>query len=358
MRYLKKVILTTGGTGGHIYPALSVAEALRKKGVEVLFVGTSIRMEKDIVPKAGFKFIGLNIAPPRTLKNIFGYIRGVFQGIALVFKEKPDAIIGFGNYISIPVLVGGVLFGKKIYLQEQNANLGGTNKLFYRFAKKIFLAFEKTYDDIPMKYQAKCLVTGNPLREEIYSIKGQKEREKLKVEPNEKILLITGGSLGAKEINDTVLKNWDRILEDKNIRLYWATGEKNYDEISKSIRRAKIQDTVRPYFENMINIIAAADLVVCRAGALTISEIIQLEKPAVVIPYNSIKVGQYANGKLLKDVGAALMYKNSEANLAIEKAFELLENKNELDIMKINIRNLKQENAAEKIIESLDIWRK
>lgn len=226
MRYLKKVILTTGGTGGHIYPALSVAEALRKKGVEVLFVGTSIRMEKDIVPKAGFKFIGLNIAPPRTLKNIFGYIRGVFQGIALVFKEKPDAIIGFGNYISIPVLVGGVLFGKKIYLQEQNANLGGTNKLFYRFAKKIFLAFEKTYDDIPMKYQAKCLVTGNPLREEIYSIKGQKEREKLKVEPNEKILLITGGSLGAKEINDAVLKNWDRILEDKNIRLYWATGEK------------------------------------------------------------------------------------------------------------------------------------
>lgn len=358
MRYLKKVILTTGGTGGHIYPALSVAEALRKKGVEVIFVGTSIRMEKDIVPKAGFKFIGLNIAPPRTLKNIFGYIRGVFQGIALVFKEKPDAIIGFGNYISIPVLVGGVLFGKKIYLQEQNANLGGTNKLFYRFAKKIFLAFEKTYDDIPMKYQAKCLVTGNPLREEIYSIKGQKEREKLKVEPNEKILLITGGSLGAKEINDAVLKNWDRILEDKNIRLYWATGEKNYDEISKSIRRAKIQDTVRPYFENMINIMAAADLVVCRAGALTISEIIQLGKPAVVIPYNSIKVGQYANGKLLKDVGAALMYKNSEANLAIEKAFELLENKNELDIMKINIRNLKQENAAEKIIESLDIWRK
>lgn len=358
MRYLKKVILTTGGTGGHIYPALSVAEALRKKGVEVLFVGTSIRMEKDIVPKAGFKFVGLNIAPPRTLKNIFGYIRGVFQGIALVFKEKPDAIIGFGNYISIPVLVGGVLFGKKIYLQEQNANLGGTNKLFYRFAKKIFLAFEKTYDDIPMKYQAKCLVTGNPLREEIYSIKGQKEREKLKVEPNEKILLITGGSLGAKEINDAVLKNWDRILEDKNIRLYWATGEKNYDEISKSIGRAKIQDTVRPYFENMINIMAAADLVVCRAGALTISEIIQLGKPAVVIPYNSIKVGQYANGKLLKDVGAALMYKNSEANLAIEKAFELLGNKNELDIMKINIRNLKQENAAEKIIKSLDIWRK
>lgn len=357
MRYLKKVILTTGGTGGHIYPALSVAEGLRKKGVDVLFVGTSLRMEKDIVPKFGFKFVGLNIAPPRTLKNIFGYIRGVLQGVALVFKEKPDAIIGFGNYISIPVLVGGVLSGKKIYLQEQNANLGGTNKLFYRFAKKIFLAFEKTYDDIPMKYQGKCIVTGNPLREEIYSIKSYKEREKLKVEADEKILLVTGGSLGAKEINDAVLKNWERILEDKNIRLYWATGEKNYDEIVKNINRTKIQDTVRPYFENMINIMAVADLVVCRAGALTISEIIQLGKPSVIIPYNSIKVGQYANGKLLEEVGAALMYKNSEATLAIEKAFELLENKNELDLMKINIRNLKKENAVEKIIESLDIWR-
>lgn len=357
MSYLRKVILTTGGTGGHIYPALSVGESLKSKNIDVLFVGTSIRMEKDIVPKAGFRFIGLNIAPPRTLKNIFGYIKGIFKGISLVWREKPDAIIGFGNYISIPVLIGGVLLRKKIYLQEQNANLGGTNKIFYRFAKKIFLAFEKTYDDIPLKYQNKCVVTGNPLREEIYSINSHEERKRMKVEPNEKILLITGGSLGAKEINDAVLKNWERILEDKNIRLYWATGEKNYDEIVKNISRTKIQDTVRPYFENMINIMAAADLVVCRAGALTISEIIQLGKPSVIIPYNSIKVGQYANGKLLKDVGAALMYKNSEATLAIEKAFELLENKEELDSMKINIRNLKQENAAEKIIESLDIWR-
>ncbi len=357
MSYLRKVILTTGGTGGHIYPALSVADELRRRGVEVLFVGTSIRMEKDIVPKAGFKFIGLNIAPPRSIKNMIGYVKGIFQGISLVLKEKPDAIIGFGNYISIPVLIGGVVARRKIYLQEQNANLGGTNKLFYRFAKKIFLAFEKTYDDIPIKFQNKCLVTGNPLREEIYKIKGSEERARLKVEKNEKILLITGGSLGAKEINDALLKNWDRVLEDKDLRIYWATGEKNYDEIVKSINRIKIQDTVRPYFDNMINIMAAADLVVCRAGALTISEIIQLGKPSVVIPYNSIKVGQYDNGKLLKDIGAAYMYKNSEANMAIEKAFELLENKSELDVMKINIKNLKTENAVKKIVDSLDIWR-
>lgn len=354
---MKKVILTTGGTGGHIYPALSVAQGLKDRGVEVVFVGTSIRMEKDIVPKAGFRFIGLNIAPPRNLRNMFGYIKGLFQGFKIVRKEKPDAIIGFGNYISVPVVLAGILMGKKVYLQEQNANMGGTNKFFYRFVKKTFLAFDKTYDDIPIKYQKKVMVTGNPLREEIYSVDPNEEREKIKTEPDEKILLITGGSLGAKELNDGVLKNWERFIENRNIRLYWATGEKNYDEIVKKIERCKMQDIIRPYFDNMINIMAAADLVICRAGALTISEIIELGKPSIIVPYSSIKVGQYANAMLLKDAGAALMYKNSESGQAVEKAFELLENQNELDSMKINIRNLKKDNPAGKIIETLDIWR-
>lgn len=130
MRILKKVILTTGGTGGHIYPALAVAQELKDRGVDVLFVGTSIRMEKDIVPKAGYRFIGLNIAPPKTIKNMFKYIRGIFQGFKIVMKEKPDAIIGFGNYISVPVVLAGIILRKKVYLQEQNANMGGMNKFF------------------------------------------------------------------------------------------------------------------------------------------------------------------------------------------------------------------------------------
>ena len=357
MSNLKKVILTTGGTGGHIYPALAVAHRLKERNVDVLFVGTNIRMEKDIVPKAGFKFLGLNIAPPRTIKNLFGYIKGMIQGFKIVLREKPDAIIGFGNYISVPVVFAGLVLRKKVYLQEQNANLGGTNKLFYRFAQKTFLAFDKTYDDIPMKYQHKIIVAGNPLREEIYHVNEIKEREKIKATPREKIILITGGSLGAQEINEGVLKNWNRFLENKNIRLYWATGEKNYDSIVKKIEKTKMQDTIRPYFDNMINIMAAADLVVCRAGALTISEIIELGKPSIIIPYSSIKVGQYDNGKLLKDAGAAFMYKNSQASLAIKKAFELLENESELDNMRMNIRNLKKENPAGKIVETLDIWR-
>ena len=337
MKILKKVILTTGGTGGHIYPALAVAEGLKIKNIDVLFVGTSIRMEKDIVPEAGFRFIGLDIKPPRTIKTILKYLKGVWEGIKIVYREKPDAIIGFGNYISVPVIIGGFLLRKKIYLQELNAN--------------------KTYDDIPIKYQKKFEVTGNPLREEINYVSENEEKERLKLEDGERVILITGGSLGAKDINDAVIKNWDKFLEDKKLRVYWATGDKNYDEITTKIVKTKMSDTVKPYFNNMINIMAAADLIICRAGALTISEIIELEKPSIIIPYNSLKVGQYDNAKILEENNSALVYTNAEADLAIEKALELIKNEEVLKSMKVRVRALKKSNAVEKIINNLDIWR-
>lgn len=353
---MRKVILTTGGTGGHIYPALSVADELKEREVDVLFVGTSHRMEKEIVPNAGYRFIGLDIYPPKNLINIFKLIFSIFTALKIVIKEKPDAIIGFGNYISVPVLVAGVLLRKKIYLQEQNANIGMTNKVFYRFAKKLFLAFEISYEELPNKYSDRLEVVGNPLRKEIMKINKEEEREKLKLEADEKLLLITGGSLGAKDINDAVLKLWDTLYEKKRIRVYWATGEKNFEEIIKKIDKMKANDIIKPYFNNMINIMAAADLVICRAGALTISEIIQLEKPSILIPYNSIKVGQYENAKILEGINAAYLYKNSDAVLAVEKGIQLIGNQETLDMMSSKVKNLKRKNAAQEIADEIDIW--
>lgn len=353
---MKKVILTTGGTGGHIYPALAVAEELKKKGIEILFVGTENRMEKDIVPEAGYRFIGLDIYPPKTLGNILKFLVGIFTAFKIVIQEKPEAIIGFGNYISVPILFAGVILRKKIYLQEQNANIGLTNKIFYKFCEKIFLAFESTYEEIPIKYEKKLLVTGNPLRKEILTINRKAERENFKIEKNEKILLITGGSLGAKDINNAILEHWSEILENKNIRVYWATGKNNYEEIIKKIDRVKPNDVIKPYFNNMINIMAASDLVICRAGALTISEIIELEKPSILIPYNSIKVGQYENAKILKEESAAYVYKNSEASLAVEKAIYLIEQKQELEKISTKVKNLKKKNAAEEIAKQIESW--
>ncbi|CAL7872447.1 undecaprenyldiphospho-muramoylpentapeptide beta-N-acetylglucosaminyltransferase [Fusobacterium necrophorum] len=354
---MKKVILTTGGTGGHIYPALAVAEGLKSKGIETLFIGSNTRMEKEIVPKAQFRFIGLNIDPPRTIKSVIKYIKSFGHAYRILKQEDPDAVVGFGNYISVPVLAMSFLLRKKIYLQEQNADLGFANRLFYRFAQFTFLAFEYTYNTVPIKYQKKFIVSGNPLRSEIQEVSYDEARERLKVQHEEKVLLITGGSLGAQEINNAVLKYWEHFFQMKHLRVYWATGKQNYEEVQEKVKRAKMTDTIKDYFENMIHIMAASDLVVCRAGALTISELIALQKPAVIIPYSSQKVGQYQNAKILEERHSAVVYTNQESERAIEKVIELLSNEEELRTMGIRMRSLQTPNAVNTIISNLDIWR-
>lgn len=354
---MKKVLLTTGGTGGHIYPALAVADNLKSKGIEVIFIGSNLRMEKELVPASGHKFIGLDIKVPRTFKNIFSYLKAIFQAYKLVKKERPDAIVGFGNYISIPVVLAGIIQKKRVYLQEQNADLGFANRFFYKFSKLTFLAFEKTYDDIPIKDQKKFRVTGNPLRIEIGDLNYLEEREKLGVKPEEKLLLITGGSLGAEEINNGIIKNWEKIIAEENVRIFWATGKNNYEKVISEIEEKREIDKIEPYFENMLNLMAASDLVVCRAGALTISEVIELERPSIIIPYNSVKVGQYENAKILKESETAYIYMNIEVDDAIEKALILIKNAEELKRMRIRLKSLKKSNASEEIIANLDIWR-
>lgn len=352
---MKKVIITTGGTGGHIYPALSVAKELRKRGVEIIFVGSSSRMEKEMVPREGFKYIGLNISPLNSFSKIIKLIKTISKAIKIINKEKPDAVIGFGNYISFPVVFSAILMKKKVYLQEQNASIGLVNKLFYRFVKKTFLAFEKTYEDVPIKYQNKFKVTGNPLREEIYNIVSLEEKERLNIK-KEKVILITGGSLGAQSINEGILRNWHLFIENPNIRVYWATGKNNYDEIIKKLQGRIKSHIIKPYFDNMISIMSASDLVICRAGALTISELIELNKPSILIPFNSIKVGQYENAIVLKERDGAIIHSNKDVNEAIEEGIELLKNNSRLDKMKLKIRSLKHSNATINIVESLDIW--
>lgn len=353
---MKKVMLTTGGTGGHIYPALAVADKLKSKGIEAVFVGSTERMEKDLVPKSGHRFIGIDISIPKGWKNLKKYLFAIKLAYKIIKDEKPDVIIGFGNYISVPIIIAGIFLRKKIYLQEQNVSIGYANKLFYKIAKMTFLAFDKTYDDIPIKSQNKFKVTGNPLRNGIENLRYFIEREKLRIKPNEKLLLITGGSLGAQEINDIVMKYWEKFCDDEKIIIYWATGN-NFGQLDKVRKTKKENDRIEPYFNDMLNVMAAADLIICRAGALTISEIIELEKPAIIIPYGSIKVGQYENAKVLTNYNAAYVFTKNELDNAIKKVFEIIKNDEKLKKMRIRLKPLKKPNAAEEIIASLDIWR-
>ena len=214
---MKKVIFTTGGTGGHIYPALSIAKKLREKNTDILFIGTKHRMEKELIPNENFKFIGLDILPLKSIISFFKMAGAVFKTIGILKKEKPTEIIGFGNYITIPVLVAAIVLRIPYYLQEQNCTMGQANKYFYRWAKKVFIAFENTLDSVPEKYKSKFIVTGNPLREEFYNKNKNEERKKLEIGGDEKVILVIGGSLGAKSINEAVVKNWEKIILDEKI---------------------------------------------------------------------------------------------------------------------------------------------
>ena len=347
----EKIIFTTGGTGGHIYPALAIAKEFKKRGSSILFVGTKHRMEREIVPNEGYNFIGLDVLPLRSIKSFIKMLKAIKEALRIVKNEKPTKVIGFGNYISIPILVAAKIKKIPYYLQEQNSTMGMANRYFYKGSQKTFLAFENTLDNIAPKYKDKFVVTGNPLREKFYSIDKYIEREKLGIMCKEKMLFVIGGSLGAKNINQGILKNLEKITTENNIKLFWGTGKENYDEINGRIRK-RHNLVVKPYFENAAEIMAASDLVISRAGASTISELIQLEKPALMIPYDF--VGQKENADVLEFVNGGKMYTNDEVQQAIEEAICLIKEPDMLEFMGLNIKSIKKGNATENIIKNME----
>ena len=349
---MKKVVFTTGGTGGHIYPALSIARKLREKNTEVLFIGTKHRMEKELVPKENFKFIGLDVLPLRSIISFFKMAGAIFKTIGILKKEKPTEIIGFGNYITIPVLVAAIVLRIPYYLQEQNCTMGQANKYFYKWARKVFIAFENTLNHIPEKYKTKFVVTGNPLREEFYTKDKNEERKNLEIGEDEKVILVIGGSLGAKSINEAVIKNWEKIIADEKIKLFWGTGKDNFEEDTYRMKNFG-NSVVKPYFNNVADIMSASDLVICRAGASTISELIQLEKPSILIPYDF--VGQKENADVLEYVNGAKIFTNETADKAVEEAMTLVKQDEMLEFMKENIKKLKKGNAADTIIHEMGL---
>lgn len=340
---MSKILITTGGTGGHIYPALAVAKKLKEDGHEIVFIGTSIRMEKDLIPNEKFKFYGLEILPLRSIKSILKMLIATFKSYKIMKKEKVDKVIGFGNYISIPALISAIIMRKDIYLQEQNVSMGQANKYFYPFSKKVFLAFPETIKLLKNKYREKYVVTGNPIRESFYKIDNKKAREVLEIKEDKKVLTIMGGSLGAKNINEAIVNNLDK-LNIENIEIYWATGKENYDNIIKRIKENN-NIKIKPYFDNADLIMASSDLLICRAGASTISELIELEKPALLIPYDF--VGQKENAEVLEIINAAKIYSNENVDVAVDEAIKLIQNDDLLKIMKENIFKIKPGNSAE-----------
>jgi UDP-N-acetylglucosamine--N-acetylmuramyl-(pentapeptide) pyrophosphoryl-undecaprenol N-acetylglucosamine transferase len=353
-----KVIISGGGTGGHIFPALSIANAIKEQrpDAEFLFVGANGKMEMEKVPAAGFKIIGLDIAGinrSSLLKNISFPIKlyKSLQHAKQIVKEfKPDVAIGVGGYASGPLLWAAQRMNIPTFIQEQNSYPGVTNKLLSKKVQKIFVAYEGLEKYFPKE---KLVLYGNPVRADLLNIDGKREQavKHFQLNTNMKVVFVTGGSLGARGINHAIAANI-KAFEEHQVQLIWQTGKLFFQEAKKITAESNnphIQ--VLEFVKEMDLAYAAADVVVSRAGAGAISELCIAAKPSILIPLpTAAEDHQTHNAMSLVRNHAALLVKDVEAKAQLSNTlFELLHNAQELSSMSANAKKLALPNSAKNI---------
>lgn len=332
-----KVIVSGGGTGGHIFPALSIADEIRRRlDAEILFVGAAGRMEMTRVPEAGYKIIGLPVAgfdrkrPWRNVKVLYMLLSSMKKARKIIREFKPEIVIGVGGYASGPMLKAAQKAGIPTLIQEQNSYAGVTNKLLAQGAESICVA----YDNMERFFPAEKIVkTGNPIRKALLDNRKTKKeaRESFGLNPERKTLLVVGGSLGALTINESLEKDL-RKLTDKGIQVIWQTG-KNFGNRGPEAAKGLKGVVVTQFISDMGSAYKAADLVISRAGAASISELQALAKPAILVPSpNVAEDHQTHNARALSDRGAAVLVTDAEAReKLVATAIKLIENSVDLE---------------------------
>ena len=354
----KKVIISGGGTGGHIYPAIAIATALQQKepDIEVLFVGALGKMEMEKVPRAGYNIIGLPIAGIKreiSVDNLsfpFKLIRSLSKAKAIIRDFKPDVAVGVGGFASGPLLMMASLAGIPTLIQEQNSYAGITNKLLARRAKKICVAYPGMEAFFP---KDKLALLGNPVRSDIVDV-SSKRREALVhfgLNENQKTLFVMGGSLGARSINESINKGLPEIIA-AGYQILWQTGN-SYIDTAKATIAGLNTDSVRAFdfIYTMDLAYAIADVVVSRAGALSVSELCLAGKPSVLVPYPAASEDhQTKNALNLVEQNAAILIKDSKAREElVPAALALLNDLGRQQELKVNIRKLAKPTAADDI---------
>ena len=357
-----KVIFAGGGTGGHINPAISIADYTKAhdENFEALFIGTKNGLETKLVPKAGYKIEYIDIegfSRKNMLKNVkvaAKLISSKAKMKKLIKNFKPDCIVCTGGYVSGPVTMAAKAMKIPSLIHEQNVYPGLTVRGSENYVDYLALSFDETVNH--MKNKSKCVVTGNPIRTEILEADKEKSRAKLGI--TEPFVLIFGGSLGADKINDNVIKILNRISEENKITLLFGTGDRNYEKIMTRIKEDKITlgDNVKivPYIDNMAECMAAADLVVSRAGAITVSEIAALGKPSILIPSpNVVRNHQEQNAREFEKNGAAALIVESELTdeVLYNKIMSMVTDTAALDKMSSNLKAMAKTDALEQIYE-------
>ncbi|MDY5905433.1 MAG: undecaprenyldiphospho-muramoylpentapeptide beta-N-acetylglucosaminyltransferase [Anaerovoracaceae bacterium] len=314
-----KVIMTGGGTGGHIYPAIAIADEIKSRhpDAEIIFVGTERGMEKDIVPKAGYpiKFItvsGLNRKNPiKLIKTLKDLNHGLHEAKQIIKEFKPDLVIGTGGYVCGPVMKTAAGMGIKTYIHEQNAFPGLTNKLLSRGAERVFVAFDdaKKY----FKTKKEPVTVGNPVRHAFTEVDRQAARESLGVKEDEFMVLSFGGSLGAQRINDEMTVAAERLRDRAGLRIFFVTGRRYYSSIMENADKTNARLTYLQYIDDMPKYLNACDLAITRSGALTVSEITACGRASVMIPSPYVTNNhQYYNAKVVADRGGAILIEEKD----------------------------------------------
>lgn len=358
-----RVIVSGGGTGGHIFPAVSIANAIKAKHpqAEILFVGAEGRMEMHRVPAAGYKIIGLPIAG-FDRKNMFKNIIVLWKILKCerlakkVIKDfKPMVAVGVGGYASGPTLKVAGSMGIPTLIQEQNSYAGVTNKILAKSAKKICVAYEGMERFFPKE---KIVLTGNPVRQGLVDCRISKAEasEKFGLDKNLKTVLIIGGSLGARTLNESVLGHLDEI-RNSDVQFIWQTGKYYSDEIKKRMSEVKPLDNLRvmDFISDMDYAYAVADLVVSRAGAGSISELCVLNKPAILIPSpNVAEDHQTKNAMALANKSAAIFLKDADApEKLVEMAINTVNDSDMLRTLAENAGKMAFRNSADVIADEV-----
>ncbi len=355
-------IVSGGGTGGHIFPAVAIANAIRKRepDAKILFVGANGKMEMEKVPAAGYEIVGLNITGIKrslSLSNLMVPIKlwKALQNAAGILKSfKPDAVIGVGGYASGAVLYAAS--GKRIptLIQEQNSFPGITNRILSKRVNKICVAYEGMEKFFP---EQKIIVTGNPVRSEILKPYADRDEAFRFFELNESkfTVLVIGGSLGARSINEAMINNVKKLTEN-GIQVIWQTGKGNAEKAQLAAKEAGLENVkVHEFIQKMDLAYACADLVVSRAGAIAVSELCLVKKPSILIPFPfAAEDHQTSNAKALSEKGAAILIRDDQAKDKLaQEILNLYSDEQKRTEMMSQIAAFARPDAAELIVDEI-----
>ena len=362
----KTIVLTGGGTGGHIYPALAIAGGLKSviPSANFVFIGTNNGLEKDIIPRAGYhlEFISsAGIERKLSLKGIFALkegLKGVGQAINHLRKIQPEVVIGTGGYVSGPVMLAAVMLGFPTAIHEQNAYPGVTNKLLNPLVKKVFLTFPEAQERFARKNN--LILTGLPVRREILTAKREEALKYFGINQGDFVLTVVGGSRGARSINTAMDEVHKYFLGNEKVHIIHVTGENDYQNTIHRLQENGIipnqNSKIYPYMHDIKHALAAADLIVGRAGASFLSEILVLGIPAILIPYPyAAENHQFWNAMSLVNVGAAKIIedKNLHGERLLDAVLEIMQGKNKRDEMHRASTKLAKKDALEKIVSEV-----